>query len=243
MAAFRPVDERGCAALCYDEPSLLPSRRLRGTNARSRLDERHHSKLTLPPRVRSSRFSRCQIKASLRFGLASLLVYATVAFGERWMYRHLGLPGAYGVWTLLFVVFGGLALKPLVVLPKAKRTFWLWFALAFFAYASCLDGVLLHAAWFCRRMVGLACSARQLWVWCWPSSSVHRAATPGSHVELFVAHSAGYFLGEWLHHSLHGKIGMLLWGVCYGLGFGLGLARALYWAQTADTPSSPQPAG
>jgi hypothetical protein len=61
-------------------------------------------------------------------------------------------------------------------------------------------------------------------------------------VELFVAHSAGYFLGEWLHHLLPGKIGMLLWGVCYGLGFGLGLARALYWAQTADNLSPVQPA-
>ena len=80
--------------------------------------------------------SRCQFDGSLRFGLASLLVYATVAFGERWMYRHFGLLGSYGVWTVLFIGFGGLALKPLVVQPRAKRTFWLWFSLAFFAYAA-----------------------------------------------------------------------------------------------------------
>src|SRR6185503_551877 len=80
--------------------------------------------------------SRCQLDGSLRFGLASLLVYATVAFGERWMYRHLGLLGSYGAWTLLFIGFGGLALKRLVVQPRAKRTFWRWFSLAFFAYAA-----------------------------------------------------------------------------------------------------------
>ena len=89
-----------------------------------------------PKTVRSSKSRDARLEGSLRFGLASLLVYATVAFGERWMYRHLGLLGSYGVWTLLFIGFGGLALKPLVVQPKAKRTFWRWFSLAFFAYAA-----------------------------------------------------------------------------------------------------------
>ena len=82
------------------------------------------------------KLSGCQFEGTLRFGLASLLVYATVASGERWMYQHVGLMGAYGVWTLLFISLGGFALKPLVVQPKAKRTFWRWFGLAFFAYAA-----------------------------------------------------------------------------------------------------------
>jgi hypothetical protein len=167
-----------------------------------------------------------------------LLVYATVAFGERWMYRHLGLPGAYGVWTLSFILFGGFALKPLVVQPKAKRTFWRWFSLAFFAYTA---GWM--ASYFTLR------GAAGEW-----SGSLVGSATLGLVVavvfsarnryvrislELFVTHSAGYFLGEWLHNSLHGRIGMLLWGVCYGLGFGFGLVRALYLAQTADaTPAA-----
>jgi len=186
--------------------------------------------------------SPCQFDGSLRFGLASLLVYATVAFGERWMYRHLGLLGSYGAWTLLFIGFGGLALRPLVVQPKAKRTFWLWFSLAFFAYAA---GWM--ASYFTLRgaageslgsLVGSATLGLVLVIAFGARNRYARIS-----LELFVAHSAGYFLGEWLHHSLHGKIGMLLWGVCYGLGFGLGLARALYWAQTADNPSPAQPAG
>jgi len=187
------------------------------------------------------RFSRCQFEGSLRFGLVSLLVYATVAFGEHWMYHHLGLIGAYGVWTLLFISLGGFALKPLVVQARAKRTFWLWFSLAFFAYAASW-----MASYFTLRgtagewlgsLVGstalglVLAAAFRAW------SGLSRIA-----VVLFVAHSAGYFVGEWLHHSLHGKIGMLLWGVCYGLGFGLGLARALYLAQTADAPSTAQSA-
>lgn len=185
--------------------------------------------------------SRCQFDGSLRFGLASLLVYATVAFGERWMYRHLGLPGSYGVWTLLFIGFGGFALKPLVVQPRPKRTFWRWFSLAFFAYAA---GWI--ASYFTLRgapgewlgsLVGSATLGLVLAVAFGARNRYARIS-----LELFVAHSAGYFLGEWLHHSLHGKFGMLLWGVCYGLGFGLGLARALYFAQTAHGVSTAQTA-
>ena len=181
--------------------------------------------------------SRCQFEGSLRFGFVSLLVYATVAFGERWMYQHLGFPGSYGVWTLLFVVLGGLALKPLVVLPKAKRTFWVWFSLAFLAYAASWMAsyfTLRHSAG--EWLGSLAGTAALGLVLAAVFSAWNRY--PRITLELFVAHSAGYFLGEWLHHSLQGKIGMLLWGVCYGLGFGLGLARALYWAQTADGASS-----
>ena len=190
----------------------------------------------------SFKVSRCQFEGSLRFGLASLLVYATVAFGERWMYRHLGLLGSYGVWTLLFIGFGGLALKPLVVQPKAKRTFWLWFSLAFFAYAAAW-----MASYFTLRgaagewlgsLLGSATLGLVLAIVFGAKSCYARIS-----LELFVAHSAGYFLGEWLHHSFHVKIGMLLWGVCYGLGFGLGLARALYWAQTASNLSPAQPVG
>ena len=190
----------------------------------------------------SFRVSRCQLDGSLRFGLASLLVYATVAFGERWMYRHLSLLGAYGVWTLLFISLGGLALKRLVVQPRAKRTFWRWFSLAFFAYAA---GWM--ASYFTLR------GAAGEWLGSFVGSTglglvvaiTFRSPRryPKIAVELFVAHSAGYFLGEWLHHLLHGKVGMLLWGVCYGLGFGLGLTRALYWAQTADDPSPPHQVG
>lgn len=187
------------------------------------------------------KISRCQLEACLRFGLASLAVYATVAFGERWMYEHLGLLGSYGVWTLLFISLGGLALKPLVVQPPAKRTFWRWFSLAFFGYAASW-----MAAYFTIRgpagewlgsLMGSAVLGMVLAI-------VFRARNRYLRIsmELFVAHSAGYFLGEWVHYLIAGKFGMLLWGVCYGLGFGLGLARALYLAQTADTAFATQTA-
>ena len=54
---------------------------------------------------------------SLGFLLASLCVFATVAFAEGWMYRSLGLSGAYVVWTVLFIFLGGALLSPLVIGP------------------------------------------------------------------------------------------------------------------------------
>jgi hypothetical protein len=187
------------------------------------------------------KLSRCQFEASLRFGFASLLVYATVAFGQRWLYQNFGLFGAYGVWTLLFILLGGLALKPLVVQPKAKRRFWLWFSLAFFAYAASW-----MASYFTLRgtagewLESLAGSTALGLVLAAVFGTWNRYTRIT--VELFVAHSAGYFLGEWLNYWIQGKIGMLLWGVFYGLGFGLGLARALYLAQTADAAPTAQSA-
>src|SRR3712207_8665090 len=38
------------------------------------------------------------------FCAASLCVFATVAFAERWMYARLGLYGAYLAWTALFIL-------------------------------------------------------------------------------------------------------------------------------------------
>ena len=78
---------------------------------------------------------RCLLIGGLGFGLASLGVFATVAFGETWMYAHLGHVGAYVVWTGLFIVLGGAALRPLIVRRDRAARFFLLFGWAFFAYA------------------------------------------------------------------------------------------------------------
>lgn len=65
---------------------------------------------------------RSLVTGALGFGLVSLCVFATVAFAERWMYRNLGVIGAYVAWTALFILLGGAVLGSLVVgrwrLPK-----------------------------------------------------------------------------------------------------------------------------
>src|SRR5262249_5165839 len=49
---------------------------------------------------------------------------------------------------------------------------------------------------------------------------------------LFIANSAGYFLGGLIHHSTSGKIGMLLWGIIYGLCLGAGFGLSIFLAQS-----------
>src|ERR1051326_4659047 len=70
------------------------------------------------------------------FGVVSLCVFATVAFGEEWMYRTLGSLGSYLTWALLFVVLSGVVFESIVVVRGRLPSFYLLWAIAFFAYAA-----------------------------------------------------------------------------------------------------------
>src|ERR1041384_8462969 len=77
------------------------------------------------------------IRGGLGFGLMSLIVFASVAFGERWMYRTLGVLGAYVVWTVAFILLGGVVFGSMVQGSRWRLPrFYLLWALAFFAYAA-----------------------------------------------------------------------------------------------------------
>ena len=56
--------------------------------------------------------TRAVLRGGIGFCLVSLVVFATVAYGERWMYARLGVVGAYVAWTLAFVLLGGLRFAP-----------------------------------------------------------------------------------------------------------------------------------
>ncbi len=84
-----------------------------------------------------STLSRAVFRGGIGFCLVSLIVFATVAFGERWMYARLGQVGANIAWTMAFILLGGTVFGSLVAdsrwrLPK----FYLLWGLAFFAYAT-----------------------------------------------------------------------------------------------------------
>ena len=168
----------------------------------------------------------------LSFCLASLLVFATVAFGERWMYRNLGLPGAYAVWTILFILAGGGALSPLVIGPKRLGRFYLLFSAAFLLYA-----VGWITAYFILRnrlgeWVGSLAGTILMGLVLALAFGARRVA-PRLILILFIANSAGYFLGDFLNNAIGGRAGMMSWGAAFGLGLGAGLGFALFVAQTA----------
>jgi hypothetical protein len=165
------------------------------------------------------------------FCFASLCVFATVAFAERWMYRNLGLSGAYIVWTVLFILLGGALLSPLVIGPGRLGRFQFLFGMAFLLYAAGWVGSYFTLRGFAGELVGSIIGSILMALVIAIAFGVIKSFLSLA-VALFIGNSAGYFLGSSLHHSIGGKTGMLLWGVLYGLCLGSGLGLSIFLAQT-----------
>lgn len=179
---------------------------------------------------------RSVVAGGVGFCLASLAVFATVAFAERLMYARVGLAGAYAVWTALFILLGGAALRPLVVGPGRTGRFFLLFGLAFFAYAAGWIGAYFTLRNAAGEWAGSLVGSVLMGLVFAAGFGASRSA-PRLCAVLFIANSAGYFVGSLLNNAVGGKTGMLLWGGVYGLCLGAGLGAALFLAQTASRAS------
>ena len=174
--------------------------------------------------------SRAVLKGGIGFCLVSLVVFATVAYGEGWMYARLGRLGAYVAWTLAFILLGGFVLGSVVEGRWRLPKFYLLWGIAFFAYA---------AGWVCAYFTLRSRGGE--WLGSLLGSLLmttifalgFRAARliPKLWLLLFIANSAGYFLGSALNDSVGGRPGMLLWGIIYGLLLGAGISALLYLLQ------------
>jgi len=173
---------------------------------------------------------RSLLTGGLGFCLASLCVFSTVAFAERWMYARLGLYGAYLAWTALFILLGGGVLGSLVIGRWRLPRFYALFGLAFFAYAAGWVGAYFILRGAAGEWVGAVAGSVLMGSVLAAGLRVVRFALNLSAV-LFVAHSVGYFLGSALNNFVGGRVGMLLWGASYGLCLGAGLGAALHLAQ------------
>ena len=173
---------------------------------------------------------RSLVTGAIGFCLVSLCVFATVAFGERWMYRTFGLIGAYLVWTVLFILLSGAVFGSLVVDRWRLPRFYILWGLAFFAYAAAWT-----VAYFIMRdtageLVG-ALAGSVLMAVIFAAGFRSPGATVKLSAVLFVSNSLGYFIGSALHNLFGVPLGMLLWGVAYGLFFGAGIGAALHFVQ------------
>lgn len=165
------------------------------------------------------------------FCLASLCVFATVAFAERWMYARLGLWGAYAAWTALFILLGGAALGPLAVGRWRLPKFYALFGAAFFAYAVGWVGAYFVLRGAAGEWAGSLAGSLLMGAVLAAGFGAARSALRLAAV-IFAANSAGYFLGSALNDALGGPAGMLLWGGVYGLCLGAGLGAAIHLGQT-----------
>jgi len=170
------------------------------------------------------------LAGSLGFALVSLVVFGTVAFGERWLYAHLGRLGSYAFWTLLFVGGAGAMLNLVVIGQRTLARFYGVFTLGFLTYA-----VTWTAAYFIFKremgewIGGFIGTIFMALVLCGTFGALH--AVGRATAAMLGGNLAGYFLGRLVWTSVAGSPGMIGWGIIYGLGFGLGLGYTLYACQ------------
>jgi len=174
--------------------------------------------------------SKAIATGAVGFGLASLCVFATVAFAERWMYRTLSPAGAYVTWVALFILLGGTTLGSIVQGRWKLPRFYLLFGLAFFAYAVGWIGAYFTLHGSAGEWAGsLAGSVLMALVFAIAFGSISSLLKFSA--ILFVANSLAYFLGSALNDRLGGPSGMLSWGIVYGAFLGAGIAFVLHLAQ------------
>jgi hypothetical protein len=181
-------------------------------------------------RTKLSSLKRSIATGAIGFGLVSLFVFATVAYGERRMYQNFGVLGAYLAWTVTFIVLSAAVFGTLVVGRWRLPRFYFLFGLAFFVYA--VAWMIAYYNWpnTTGEVIGsLAGSVSMALVFALAFESIESIVKLSA--VLFVSNFLGYFIGSALNNSLDGQIGMLLWGVAYGLFFGAGIGAALHIVQ------------
>ena len=173
----------------------------------------------------------------LGFCVVSIAIFATVAFAERWMYSHLGMPGAYLAWTLLFMLLGGRVFSLLARGPQRILRFHVLFAAAFLSYAVGWMSAYFTVGGAFREWLGSFLGSCLMALVIAAGFGVLRSA-PSLSALLFIGNSAGYFLGSRVNDTVQGTTGMLLWGAVYGLFVGAGLGAAVHVSQSHRAPGS-----
>jgi len=180
------------------------------------------------------------LRGALGFGAVSLVAYGVWAFAGKALSRSLGEGGFYAVLVAVFLELTDLALHPLVAGPRSFLRFTRVFVPAFIAYAG-----VWCAFWF-KLKFGLG-----EWLGSLGGSAAFALVAaailggwrslPVALLALFAGHSAGYFLGAPICYSqmkTRPELGMMAWGLLYGLGFGAGIGflfHALQQARRSET--------
>lgn len=181
------------------------------------------------------------------FTLVSIAGFAPWALPHVWLGNRLGETGLYAMCAAAFIGTSGLLLHRLIIGPESLSRFYKLFGTAFAGYS-----IAWIVGWMSLRghpgsIAGLLAGTVVMGVILTRAFEVKRGAGKII-ILLFLLNSAGYFLGgilmEWLaakpQISLFGSVlakpvqmtaAKLLWGICYGVGFGAGLGWAFHSCQ------------
>ena len=151
------------------------------------------------------------------------------------------MTGFYSAIAVVFIALAGLSLHRLVAGPDTLKRFSVLFAIAFIAYSIvwCLlyftikgklgeiFGSAFGLAAFCAILLRtFQCRGQFLPAW----------------GVMFLLSTLGYYAGEPFHGWLPGAPGILIWGFCYGAGFGAGSGYVIHVAQEPVRASLTTPA-
>lgn len=187
------------------------------------------------------------LRGTVGFTILSVLGFCPWALGAKVLSQAIGELGMYLACAAVFIGLCGPLLHGLIVGPGSLSRFYKLFGVAFLTYsAAWIAGWMLlhgHAGSLSGLFVGTA-----LMGWIFARAFEAKGAALKSIAVLFILNTIGYYVGGWVEGtvaklpnlSLAGIVvekpapltaAMLLWGVCYGLGFGAGLGLAFYFCQ------------
>ena len=166
------------------------------------------------------------------FTVVSVAGFSPWAIFDRWFHamREMDL---YVACTGVFIGLSGVCLHRLIIGPGSLSRFYKLFGLTFVAYA-----VVWVAFWVWLRgdlgsIAGLLGGTAVMGVILALAFGAPRTI-PKVIAALFVLNTLGYYVGGWIGGKLvidHPLAAMLLWAVCYGIGFGAGLGVAYHLCQ------------
>ena len=188
---------------------------------------------------------RAVVLGTIGFTVVSVAGFSAWAVAGKWFYAHGGEAGLYAVCAVVFLGLSGLLLHPLVNGPRPVLRFYKIFVPAFLAYAVVWCGFWFALHFGVGEWLGsfLGCAVFALVL---ARAFGNYRALPLVIIVLFLTHAAGYFAGDYAMHHFPkpggawlgdlskqnlGILAKLMWGVCYGAGFGAGLGHAFFAMQ------------
>jgi hypothetical protein len=172
------------------------------------------------------------LRGIVGFTVVSLAGFLPWPIMDHW-FRHPTEIGLYIACTAVFIGLSGPCLHGLIIGPGSLSRFYKVFAIAFIAYAMLWVGFWMALRGTVGEVAGLLGGTVAMGAILAFAFDIPQAA-PKISFALFILNALGYYAGGKIEGKLavdHRLLAMLLWGACYGIGFGAGLGAAFHLCQ------------
>jgi len=172
------------------------------------------------------------VRGILGFTIVSVAGFLPWPIMDRW-FSHPTEMELYLACTAVFIGLSGPCLHRLIIGPGSLSRFYKLFALAFIAYAALWVTFWVMLRGDAGSLAGLLGGTAAMGAILAYAFDAPRAALKVI-LALFILNTLGYYAGGKIEGKLaidHRLAAMLLWGACYGIGFGAGLGAAFYFCQ------------